>query len=372
MARPRESPAIGFLVIPVVLVVGLLLTEFVLFRYVAPGTDIPAPAFANDVMKHAPNQEGVYRLRNEIAAPFHFNAQGWNSGHADYAVAKPPGALRVAVIGDALVEALQVPHDKSLAEQLEALPGKVPVQAFRFGMDGAPFSQQVWVMDREVLDYRPDVVAMVLSHADLHESYEPVGLYSQSFMKLGVTTKAVFAEIAPVAYAGGTGDWPMRLATMRFLRGRWQVSSASLSASFTGLFGRGASRADTETAASPRYDANVDIDFALSQPAVLTATIDYLVNRLATRARSKLFRALIVMDGVRQAIYAGRDSRALALNRQVGEAAARHGVGFIDLHRLFAEDWRRNHRRFEFASDRHWNDYAHRLVAQAIRRWIDR
>ena len=102
------------------LVVGLVLCEFVLFRFVFLASDVPANTFGNDLVRYVPNQSGIWRVENEIAAPYAINAQGWNSGVGDYVVARTPGVARVAVVGDSMVEALQVPHDKSMSERLAA------------------------------------------------------------------------------------------------------------------------------------------------------------------------------------------------------------------------------------------------------------
>jgi len=52
------------------------------------------------------------------------------------------------------------------------------------------------------------------------------------------------------------------------------------------------------------------------------------------------------------------------------EVAQEAGVDFLDLHEVFDEDYRRNRRTFNFASDYHWNEYAHELAAQAVYRHI--
>jgi hypothetical protein len=49
---------------------------------------------------------------------------------------KSPDRTRVAVIGDSYVEAFQVPHYASLAEQLEALLGEDRTEVYRFGISG--------------------------------------------------------------------------------------------------------------------------------------------------------------------------------------------------------------------------------------------
>jgi ABC-type transport system involved in multi-copper enzyme maturation permease subunit len=57
--------------------VFVLFLEFVVFRFVA--SDIPTNAFANGIVKYAPNQEGIYKIKNEISAHYKINDQGYNS-----------------------------------------------------------------------------------------------------------------------------------------------------------------------------------------------------------------------------------------------------------------------------------------------------
>ena len=104
-----------------------------------------------------------------------------------------------------------------------------------------------------------------------------------------------------------------------------------------------------------------------SREADIRAATDYMMVRLAAQARSIGAQLLVAMDGDRSAIYAGRpDSPALKLNRIAAEAASRAGIAFLDLHPVFAEDWARNQRRFEFAADAHWNENGHAVAARAI------
>src|SRR5580704_17609385 len=64
----------------------LLVCEFVVFRFVCLASDAPANAFVDGLIRYAPNQRGVWRVCNEIAAPFAINGQGWNSGVGDYRI----------------------------------------------------------------------------------------------------------------------------------------------------------------------------------------------------------------------------------------------------------------------------------------------
>src|SRR5438045_8219424 len=119
MRRWRNFAVNLGLVLASVLVV-VVFCEFVVFRLVWLASDVPANAFVEGVVRYAPNQHGTWRVRDEIAAPYRINAEGWNSGLGDYAVARRPGVARVAVVGDCFVEALQVPYARSLGCVLSA------------------------------------------------------------------------------------------------------------------------------------------------------------------------------------------------------------------------------------------------------------
>ena len=156
-------------------------------------------------MRYVPNQSGIWRVENEIAAPYAINAQGWNSGAGDYVVARTPGVGRVAVVGDSMVEAMQVPHDKSMSERLAeelSRDGKRS-EVYRFAVSGAPLSQYLYMIEREVLSYRPDWIVVVMTHNDFDEMFQFVqGRYTSSFLKLRVTDGKV-EEIPPVPWKAG-------------------------------------------------------------------------------------------------------------------------------------------------------------------------
>jgi GDSL-like Lipase/Acylhydrolase family len=352
------------LAINAALVVGsialcLLVFELFVFRFVLVASDVPANDFVNDLVRYAPNQTGVWRLRNEIAAPYAINAQGWNSGNGDYVVARRPGLRRIAIVGDSYVEALQVPFNRSFGEGVaaELSRGAAPVEDYRFAISGAPLSQYLHMVEREVTRYAPDWIVVLLIHNDFLESLNPLaGRYTSSFLKVRVTGGRV-EEIAPQPWRPGPADWVRRTATMRYLYYRlhfpieewrdWLIPQAR--------------------AGGGRFSANVDIDAVLRQMPDIVAATDHLFGRLAAVARADGAHLLFAMDGDRQSIYAGsRELKALALNTMAAELAAKHGIAFLDLHPVFDADWRANGKHFEHPSDNHWNERAHALAAHAI------
>jgi hypothetical protein len=330
----------------------LVVFELIVFRFFLPGTDLPRNAFVDGVIRYAPNQTGVWRVRSEIAAPYAINAQGWNSGVGDYAAPRQPGVKRIAVIGDSYVEALQVPHDASLAEHIARGLAKAgtPAEAYRFAISGAPMSQYLHMAEREVAKYRPDWIVVLLISNDYDESYRFYpGRYTSSFRKLRVENGVVTGEIPPTRWRSGWAELLRQTATFRFLVFRWQAAPVRLSEA---LFSPARAQA-----------AGADRDIA--------AATHYTFGRLDLAARAMGARLLVVTNGDIGAISDGLDeTRARALNRIAKSAAATLGIAFLDLDPTFARDWAEHRQRFNFSSDVHWNARAHALAGEAITRLL--
>ena len=347
------------------IVVFLALCELVVFRHVWLASDVPRLDYVDDVIRFASGQTGIWRLRNEIAAPYKINKQGWNSGLGDYARERRAGITRIAVVGDSFVEALQVASTDSLAEKLgrDLTESGQRTEVYRFGISGAPLSQYVHMVERAVVQYRPDWIVVVVVHNDFDESFRFVqGRYTSTFMKFRVEDGKVTGEVLPTPWRPGPIEIARRTATARFFLYRWQVRPQVL---VDLLLPSRAGAADTPWA------GNVEIERVLALRRKVAAVADHGTARLAELAGGIGARLLLVMDGDRQAIYRGdATSPALRLNQILADAAARHGVGFLDMHHVFADHWATHHRRFEFSADGHWNESAHSVVASSIAQYI--
>jgi lysophospholipase L1-like esterase len=359
----RKAPAIAIelsLVLGSILVF-LLFCEFVAFRFLWLASDAPRLAFANDLVRYAPHQEGVWRIRNEVAAAYRINGQGWNSGIGDYQVDRRPSLARIALVGDSYVEALQVASTDSAAELLgrKLEDAGQPTEVYRFGISGAPLSQYVHMVEREVARYRPDWIVVILAHNDLGESFQfQQGRYTSSFLKFRVENGTVTGELPPAPWRPGTIEALRETATARFFLYRWRVRPQAI----VDLFLPRPAGAGHDT-----YVANVDIGSILSRRREVEAVANHAVTRLRVLAAGIDSRLLMVMDGDRQSIYRGAPSSpALELNRIMAVAAGNHVVEFLDLHPIFAAHWQSHRERFEFDSDGHWNELGHSVVAAAI------
>ena len=361
-ARPR-SRLRGLLVNLAVMagsvVIFLAVCEFVVFRFVLPGSDVPRNAFINELVRYAPGQSGHWRVRDDVDAPFSINGEGWNSPLPTYPRERRPGVRRIAFVGDSFVEALQVPFDRSFAEvTAEALGSAGPVEAYRYGIAGAPMSQYVQMIQQEVGQAQPDTIVVLLVHNDFDESFvfRP-GRYTSSFRKLDVQNGKVIGELPPTPWRPGPVEFLRRTATSSFFLYRWQVRPQAIVDAILG----------PARAAEGNYAANVEIGAVLVREADVKAATDHVVGRLKALAQAAGARLQLVMDGDRAAIEAGRgDSPALRLNAIAAAAAARHGVPFLDLHPVFAAEWAAKRKPFAFASDAHWNAYGHAVAGRAI------
>jgi lysophospholipase L1-like esterase len=85
---------------------------------------------------------------------------------AAHSIVKPPGVVRIAVLGDSYTEALQVEEDERFTSRLEemlnsrgGLQGR-RVEVLNFGVSGYGTCQELLLLDTTVLRYSPDVVLL--------------------------------------------------------------------------------------------------------------------------------------------------------------------------------------------------------------------
>ena len=91
-----------------------IFTEYVVFGFIYKPSGLPILKEGSGVLKYIPKQEGMYRIKDEIAAPYSINNMGWNSA-VDYFQQKQSNKIRICVIGDSTIEALQVPVTQNIA-----------------------------------------------------------------------------------------------------------------------------------------------------------------------------------------------------------------------------------------------------------------
>lgn len=348
----------------VTLAVCFMALEFVVFRYILVPDDVLPNVSINGVVRYQPNTRAIFRHPDGTSTRVTINAEGWNSTRAVYRVAKRPGRSRIAVIGDSYVHAKFVnPEDgfPHLVERALRARGQ-NVEVYRFGMDGAPLSQHLHVLRREVLKYKPDVVVIPLIHNDFDESYRNLSTrYASSFMKLREQNGRI-VDVPPAPFQPGLADKLRSFATFRYLY--YETNLYLHLKQWISRF---------------YWGGNEDWDPAFVSSAVdIRKIADHQSNRKFARhvlseikalSQQHGFKLLLLMDGVREAIYERRpitDFEVGRLNLIARSLADELDLNFVDLHEAFQMDFAVAGQRFEFPYDWHWNAHGNRVVADKI------
>jgi hypothetical protein len=347
----------------------LTFLELVVFGLILRSDDVLPNVSIDNVVRYMPGTHAVFRHPDGRETLATINAEGWNSTKPDYPRARTPGVLRVAVIGDSYVHGSFVNVGDGFPEVIERRLNGAGVRAevMRFGMDGAPLSQYLHMLRREVRAFEPDIVVVLLIHNDFDESYRFLKTrYTSSFLKLAIDDAGVVSEIPPADFVPGPADLLREFATFRYLyyktnaylQLKWLVSR---------LWWGG-----REEYAPEFISSAVDIR-NLADARRNRVAARYVLAQMKVLAASDGFKLAVAMDGVREAVYAGKAPDAYAvgkLNTIAREVTGELGLPFLDLQDTFAADYAHAQERFEFSYDWHWNVRANRLAGNAIARLL--
>jgi hypothetical protein len=343
----------------------LMVLEHVVFRYVLPPDDLLENVTINGVVRYMPRTQATFRHPDGRTSRVTINADGWNSTKAEYKTARTPGMKRIAVVGDSYVHGAFIDVQDGFPEVMErnlASRG-VPVEVLRFGMDGAPLSQYLHVLRREVVDYKPDIVVVPLIHNDFDESYRFLRTrYASAFMKLQRTADGSVVEVPPADFRYGMADGLRGWHTFRYL---YYETNLYLHAKgwVSRLFWGG-----NESWSPEHVSSAVDVR-KIGDHQANRFFARYVLMEMKKLARQHGFRIAFVMDGVREAVYAGKrpaDYEVGMLNKIAADLTRELDLPFLDLQETFTRDWQQNRQRLEFSYDWHWNARANRLVAGAV------
>jgi hypothetical protein len=113
--------------------------------------------------------------RSEGYSKSYFGPDGMRE--ANLTIQKPAGVFRVALLGDSIVESLQVPLEETFGQKLEkqlkkSADGK-ELQILNFGNSGYSTAQEYLQLKDKVLKYNPDAVIVFYNHRDLFENWSP-------------------------------------------------------------------------------------------------------------------------------------------------------------------------------------------------------
>ncbi|MDX2289930.1 MAG: SGNH/GDSL hydrolase family protein [Hyphomicrobiaceae bacterium] len=343
----------------------LAVIETIVFGLVLKPDDVLENVTLNGVVRYQPGQQAIFRHPDGRATLVSINADGWNSTKPAYVEARQPGVQRIAVVGDSYVHGAFVDLADSFPEIIERQLNAAgqPTEVYRFGMDGAPLSQYLHMLRREVVRFRPDVVVVPLIHNDFDESYRLLKTrYASSFLKLETSTDGGVREVAPAPFSPSLADRLRAFATFRYV---YYETGLYLNAKdiVSRVFWGGQEEWDArfiQSAVDIRKIADHDANRVFAR---------HVLAEMKALADTHGFKLLFVMDGVREAVYADKPQSAFEvgrLNALAAELTSELGLEFLDLYEAFKADWLVHGRRFEFAYDWHWNRRGNLIIASVI------
>jgi lysophospholipase L1-like esterase len=167
MSRLR---VIGRMVVQVLVVAIVLEALLRLFGPVFPGryqTGLlwePDPALG---YRHVPGTK-LWIRNPEFTTHVEINRHGHRDVERSYE--KPPGVYRILLLGDSMVEAVQVPLEQAFSSQLEGLlAAQAPalrVEVINTGVSAYGTDQELLYLQQEGLRYQPDLVILMFTVAN--------------------------------------------------------------------------------------------------------------------------------------------------------------------------------------------------------------
>lgn len=315
----------------------------------------------NPVFRATPNSSFVYakNWNLQLVNRGRINAQGFVHD-ADYdAEATTP---LMAIFGDSYVEALMVPFPDTITGRLGAQV-KDNGRIYDFSFSGAPLSQYLAWASYVRDSYKPDAATFVIISNDFDESLmkyrsargfqyfveeEDGSLRLQSVQ----TENHLFRRFAK------------KSALMRYLV--FQLHLTTLPGKVKAML-----NPPQQDQAEAVFENNAAYTVTPERLSDSKKAVVTFLDRVAEASGLPADKILFVVDGLRERIYEGK--AAEASNSYAGQMfrffiaeAKKRGFNLIDLQAVFAEDYRKNGRKFEFDIDAHWSGYGHKVAAEAV------
>lgn len=333
-------------------------------------------------------------LRTRVVAPtFEYvvshNARGMRDGAVD--VAKRPGTLRVAVLGDSLAWGWGVDDGETFCDLVEGELGP-DVELLNFGVPGYGTDQHVWLLEGPVARYEPDLVLLcfVLNDVVGNDSAEGGGMSQRKPRYRRDASGAWVLTGHPVEPPSATAAEPRRGA------GAWLRDRSALAHlvappdSQAALARAGAASAPDAPSAEQRLAAagseqldrfRATIVRLCAQVSDPESTTGYLLERLARRC-DELGVPLVAFsiphhhdrflyspsfprpEGLERHLEPGAEPFATELSRHLAAAAARLGFEAFSLDQALLAETLAG--RDLNVGDGHLNAAGHRVVARRV------
>lgn len=313
--------------------------------------------------RFTPGREYWFSGENDHAITGRINSLGWRD--RERSRARPAGAFRVAVLGDSYVEAFQVELDSTfgaLAERALSTRDST-VEVMNFGRSGMTTTEELLVLERDILPCNPNVVVLVfVPRNDITDVNPATADHDlQPFFRLddrdSLRLDTSFSTRGAYRNRERINALKQRSALVSLAAERYNAWRRSHETST-----RGAARLTPELSlctASP--DSLFMRNFAMNMR---------LIARCADTCRARGVGFVLMSVPLEYEDAAVGELRALDasfdpewFDRELRALANANGAGFVALTERFARRHRETGEALQWA---HWNYAGHRLAAEAL------
>lgn len=335
------------------LFVAVALLLEVVFR-ILPTTnpiDLQAVTSEEDILRFYPNQTAVFSLGSNFykTVTKETNNAGFYSSF-NFEKNKKPSIM---IIGDSFVEAAQIKNSDSLGEIIAAKESKTDI--YQMGVSGVPMSQYIKMIEYAQKNYNPDHFVIVIVGNDFNESL------CKYRIKLGTWCFDENFKLTFNPFNGYTGlrKYARKSAFARYVFLQAGINWRDLMSALK-LKPQGMSAAVSEYAGNVKRFTSQDI----FEQSIMV--IDSFFEELAKLNISGSIT--LVLDADRQDIYNNQrtESYFQKMRDYTMIKASENGVRLVDMRPIFMDDYKKHQIKFEFPTDGHWNEHAHKLVAEAL------
>lgn len=348
-----------FALIAVLLGIGGFLVMAELACRILPvneGMRAQAVTAAQPVFRFEPNRSAIYskNWNFSIVNRARTNNVGFVSDQ-EYRTDDPRPLF--ALIGDSYIEALMVPYAETIQARLAAAAGERG-RVYAFAASGAGLPQYLSWAAHARDTYHPQAMSILIISNDfseaLYEREHSPGFHAFARRPDG-SAEMKLTEYQPSALRSILRR--SALAMYLFTQVKIQNLVAAplvLGANDARYIGNVEATVPEEFLAQSRWATDRFLDLLPEYTGLPRERVQIMVESI----RPNLYQPETMAEA--EASYWGR-MRAYMI-----EQARARGHEVVDMQPAFAARWARDHKRFEFASDGHWNGEGHAAAAEAV------
>ncbi len=334
--------------------VVFVILEIVL-RYL-PVMDYLYPQPVNEespVLKLSPNREVIYSKGWDLK--YKRTARINNDGFVNNQDYTQDSTLPLlSIVGDSYVEALIVPYEKTAQGLLAEKLGN-NFRVYSFGFSGAPLSQYLSWANYTKKKFNNQFLVVNIVGNDFDESLRKYNNYRGGYIYFADQNGRLSLKRIDYNFTKVRFIWKSSLA-------RYLLLNLQAIHTVNSIFNKN----------NGKFVGNVEAESSEEKNRDSVKVISVFLRDLPEYSGLPKSRIVLCVDGIRSSVY---DSSNLlesqgsyfdVMRKELLAQAKDLGFEIIDLQPIFNENYNTYKIKFEFSTDGHWNEWGHKVFAEAI------